>query len=189
MDRVDGDSQVIAPPMKKGGSRRGRALMIFVQVALAAGLLAAILMSMRGSTSQTLAVPEIFAGMRLMKQVEGKEAVAQMNKLHGTDIGVISGYLADYAGDRPTQRMTVWSGKTRDDATAAELLRVMTGKIAAGNPVFTGLEKLTLEGKTVYTVKSGDGTHFYYQSRDAVVWLAITSRDPLSVAKEAVRVF
>jgi len=170
-----------------GKARVGSRLIVAVQIVLAVGLLAAILFSMQGNTGQKRDMPEQLAGMKLVKHLEGKEAVSQMNQLHGTDIGVTGGFLAEYAG--ASQRLSVWVGKTNGEAAAAELLRIMTDKIAAGNPTFTGLQKSTLEGKTVFSVQSREGRHYYYQSGDAVVWLAVQAPEPLSVAREALRTF
>lgn len=173
--------------LPRGRSRPTSRLMIAIQVLLVVGLLAGILISMRGNTGQKMNMPESVAGMRLVKHVEGRDAVSQMDQLHGTDIGVTDGYTAEYAG--AGQRLMVWYGRTRNEAAAAELLRMMTEKIGAGNPTFTGLQVMTLEGKTVYSVKSGDGSHYYYRSGDAVVWVAIQSPQPSSIAAEALRNF
>ncbi len=166
--------------------RFGSRLMIAIQLLLAIGLLTGILLSMRGNTGQKMNMPEEVDGMKLVKMAEGKAAVAQMDQLHGTDVGVVDGYTAEYS--RPGHKLTVWYGRTGGEEAAAELLRVMTEKIGKGNPMFTGLQKLTVEGKVVFSVKSSDSSHFYYQSGDAVVWLAIQAASPMQVLTEALKV-
>jgi hypothetical protein len=126
-------------------------------------------------------VPGQLGDMKLGSFVEGTQALAQVNQLHGTTIDLQEAYIAEYSHDfnpyHPDKaRVTVWVGTSRNNNAAAALLNRMANGIAGGRGSFTEMEKVSVSGIDVFQVKGPGGEHFFYQSKvspDRVVWLII----------------
>ncbi|MBI2851347.1 MAG: hypothetical protein HYX80_10000 [Chloroflexi bacterium] len=119
--------------------------------------------------------------MKLGSFIEGSQALAQVNQLHGTTIDLSSAYIAEYSHDfnpyhNDRARVTVWVGTARSNDAAAALLSRMVAGISTGNTPFSKPERVTVAGLDIYQVTGSGGDHFFYQSRespDRVVWLTI----------------
>ena len=128
-------------------------------------------------------IPAQIAGLRRTQTVTGPQAVAQMQELHGKDVGVVNGWIAHYGNDG-----IIWYGEARDEATAIQLLEAMTRRIQAGNRVFTGLKQLQVEGRPVFTVAGQGQRHYYYRQGRLVIWVGAPPGQEEDFMREAVRV-
>lgn len=130
--------------------------------------------------SAQLVVADKIGAMRLTNSQQGREAVAQINSLHGTDVGVEDGYIASYVGGG--NQATLWVARTASPTEAKRLIDLMTEKIGAGpssgKAIFTDLQEFQREGKTVYTVVGQGQRHYYYQTSARVIWLAVGGSEP-----------
>lgn len=179
-----------APRTKK---RRG---LVLVQLFIVIGFLAMLWFSFGQNVLAPVkqgGVPENLGDLKLASQIKGTEALAQINKLHGTEILLVDAFIARYAPVYASSaHVTIWVGKAKDSDTAAELLRRMTTGIANGNPSFSNLKKLSLAGQEVFQVEGPGGQHFFYRSQkteEAVVWLTVETHDAMSILEQTLRTF
>ena len=175
-------------PAPRKPVRRRRRIVIAIQLLLVLGLFLGMWLSFRADTDAPGSVAPAYLGnVPLVDQTTGQEALSQMRVMHGTEIGVIDGYIARYEGGG--DRVTVWVGQTEDPSAAQELLELMTQKIAMGNPSFRDLEQMSVNGKGVYSVVGGGESHYYYRDGAIVIWVSVSASEPMQVLREALRTF
>lgn len=137
------------------------------------------------------AVPERLGALELIGTSEGPEALAQVNRLHGTDIELVSAYIAEYAHN--DERVTVWVGNTENSNAGAELTERMVQAIENGEvSVFSNLQRLTIAGQEIFQVAGPGGEHFFYNPKELkgqIVWLIIEAVDVLPILEQAIKTF
>jgi hypothetical protein len=171
--------------------KKRRGLLLF-QIFIVIGFLAAMWFSFGQNVlaPQNSAVPERWQKLELVSTIEGEEALASVNRLHGTEISLVSVYVADYA--RGTEGATAWVGQAVNKETAAELLEIMVRGIARGGAGFTNLQGITINGQEAFQVDGPGGAHFFYIPReqpDRVVWLTVNAADVLPILETAIKIF
>lgn len=135
-------------------------------------------------------MPERLGALELTGTIEGAEALAQVNRLHGTDIELVSAYIAEYAHD--DERVTAWVGKTESSSAGAELINKMIQAIEKGGSGFSNLQRLTIADQEVFQVVGPGGEHFFYNSKEPkgqIVWLTIEAADVLPILEQAIKTF
>jgi len=148
-----------------------------------------------GWTRSRGGVPQELGGLKLVNAVEGNEALAEINRLHGGDFSLKSGFVARYA--QGPEKVTVWGGAASTSAEAADLIQRMVNSIAGGGSGFSPPVKLSIpdgyHNHDVYqTSGPGGDRQFFYVSKlnpDRVVWLAIESGDDGTILGAAVKTF
>ncbi|MBI4304001.1 MAG: hypothetical protein HY665_06675 [Chloroflexi bacterium] len=178
------------PEKKK--KKRGRSMPLF-QIIIVVGLLSLVwfafgsnVLSQKGQP----VTPEHLGTLALGNMIEGPEALAQINNLHGTTIALSNGHIAEYANGK--ERMTVWLGEAESNQAAVDLLNRMVAGIAKGGSPFGNLTRLTTRGNEVFQVDGPGGKSFFYiSSRDRVrvVWLTIQSPDASPILDLALKAF
>ncbi len=187
MEVIKISTSSVVPRTKK---RRG--LFLF-QLFIVVGLLAAVWFSFGQNVlvpQKQLGVPEQLGTLELVGSVEGSAAMAQVSRLHGTDIELVSAYVAEYV--HGNERVTVWVGTTESRDAAAGLTRRMIEGIEKGGSGFNNLQRLTIAGHDFFQVEGPGGKHFFYNSRELreeVVWLTVEAADALPILKEALETF
>jgi hypothetical protein len=177
----------VIPKTKK---RRG---LVLFQLLVVVGFLAAVWFSFGHNVlapQRQMDAPERLGTLELVGSIAGAEAMAQLSKLHGTDIELVSAYIAQYA--RGDERGTVWVGSAESGDAAAELTRRMVQGIERGGTGFTNLQRLTIAGHEVFRVDGPGGDHFFYHSgkrRERVVWLTVEAADALPILEQVVKTF
>ncbi len=116
-----------------------------------------------------VAVPSSLAGERLSQQLTGVEAVDDISRLHAKQFPLVSGAKAVYGGGAAT----LWVSGAPAAPMAAEMVRVMTAKIAEGQSPFTPLPTRTVRGTSVHELTGMGQRHFYFQAGALVLWLAV----------------
>jgi hypothetical protein len=139
------------------------------------------------ATPTQTAIPTALGGLPLVETITGDEGVAQTNRLHGLDVELTRGYVAQYAGGG--SRATMWVGWAESEAAAQALVERMTAKIGPGHPVFHGLEALSFGQRTVFAATGQGQQHFYFHSGSAVVWIAVDGAVAPDVMHDALRSF
>ncbi len=137
-----------------------------------------------------MGVPEQLGDLQLVGSVEGSEALAQIRKLHGTDINLASAYIAEYVHNN--ERVIVWVGRAESRDAAAKLTSKMVDAIEKGGSGFNNLQRLTIAGHEVFRVDGPGGEHFFYNSkepRERVVWLTLEAADALPILEQVVKTF
>lgn len=132
--------------------------------------------------------PDYLGSLHLVSVIEGAEAMARINQLHGTTIDLVSAYIAEYANDR--EHATIWVGEAESQEVAADLTRRMVEGIQKGNTGFTNLRQLPVAGHEVWQVDGRDGKFFFYNSwkyNNRVVWLTIEATDAMPILELAIK--
>jgi len=119
-------------------------------------------------TGGEIRVPDSLAGWPLSEQVTGPEALRQIERLHGKGFPLTDGAVAHYGGNRAT----LWISSTWLPVMAARQVEAMADRIAEGQSPFTPTGQEVIEGKTVYTLSGMGQTHYYFQHKRLVIWLA-----------------
>jgi hypothetical protein len=182
------NSTAAAPPARpvNRASRKQRSILVrLVPVVFAAVLITAVFSGLWASANGPDGpAPRSLGTFSLAQVITGPEAVSQMSRLHGKDVGVVDGYIAHYQGARGGAVLYV--GEMGSVENAVALNRQMVERIAAGNPMFTDLSSLTVEGMEVFAVRSGTETHYFWQVGELINWIGFDRDDPAALA-EAVR--
>lgn len=142
-------------------------------------------------------VPKRLGEMELVSLVEGAQALAQVSRLHGTDIKLVSAYIAEYSHalspyHNSNERVTVWVGRGESSEIGAELTRRMLQAIEKGGSGFSKLRRLVIAGEEVFRVEGPGGEHFFYHSRrpaGEIVWLTIVADNALPILEQALKIF
>jgi hypothetical protein len=56
---------------------------------------------------------------------------------------------------------------------AAQMVDAMHDKIAQGRSPFTPTSQISDNGRTIYALEGMGQKHYYFQSRNLVIWLAV----------------
>ena len=121
--------------------------------------------------------------------------MAQVSKLHGTDIELVSATIAHYDGGG--EGATVWVGTAESRLAASALLDAMvTGIGSAGSSGFTNMKQLSLaqayNNLNVFQVDGPGGKHYFYLSAktpERVVWVTVQASNSLAILEGAVKIF
>ncbi len=181
--------------------RKGKPTGVVFSFVIGLGLLAVVWFSFGQNVlfpHQEAGVAERLGEMRLAKVLQGKEALAEVNALHGIDIGVSDALVAQYSHTfnpyhaSNNEKVTVWVGKAADSVAAAGLLRRMVEGIARGGSGFGNPEPMILDRQELFQADGPGGKHFFYVSQrspDSVVWLTIESNDVEPILELSLKAF
>lgn len=173
--------------------RKKRRRLVLFQLFIVVGVLAVVWFSFGQNVlapQKQLGAPEQLGTLELIGTIEGSEALAQIRRLHGTDIELVSAYIAEYVDGN--KRVTVWVGRTESSQAGAELTKRMFQAIERGGSGFGNLQQLEIADHKVFRVDGPGGEHFFYNSRELreeVVWLTIEAADTLPILEQAVETF
>lgn len=180
--------------MAKAKKRRG---LFLVQIVLVGGLLLLVWLSFGQNVLKSVGqagVPGRLGELKLVSSVEGADALAQINKLHGTEINLVEAYIGNYA--RGDEQVTAWVGRAASSELAAELIRRMVAGISQGDTGFSDLKRLSIaqgyHSHEVFQVEGPGGKHFFYvskQSQDKIVWLTVEADDAMTIVEQALNTF
>lgn len=131
--------------------------------------------------------PEHWGTLRLVSRAEGPEALAQISRLHGSDLDLVSAYVAHYANER--ERVMVWVGKAENGSQATALTRKMAQALGKGGTGFGSAQPLTIDGREVFQVEGPGGKHFFYSSQERVVWLSVEVGNARALLEQAINIF
>lgn len=115
-------------------------------------------------------IPTKIGTLSLQNSQVGKDALSEFESMHGSSLGLKTGYRADYADG--SAKATLWVGQAQSVDSAQTLVKEMADKIGAGNAMFSNLRPLNISGRTIYEVDGLGQLHFFYAANDKIVWLA-----------------
>jgi hypothetical protein len=116
-----------------------------------------------------VSIPSTLAGLHLKDQMTGRQASFDFSQLHGKQFPLISGAVGVYGN----HQATLWVAGTPLKAMAAEMVSAMQDKIAEGRSPFTPTGEFSNKGRTIYSLEGMGQKHYYFQSGNLVIWLAI----------------
>lgn len=131
----------------------------------------------RFTSGSPMDLPNEIAGMRLKDSKSGDQAISEFTDLHGKSFPVTSGAVGTY-GNR---EITLWVASTPSDSIARELTVAMQKRIAEGKSPFTPINEINQRNRKVYVLEGMGQKHYYFQSKNLVIWLAANP----SIADEA----
>jgi hypothetical protein len=115
-------------------------------------------------------VPDNVGMLSLSNLTTGQEALNEINQLHGKAFPLTYGAVGRYGTDA---QAIIWVAAATDDHKAAETLKSMRDRIAEGNSPFTPTGETINGNRTIYTLDGLGQKHFYFQSRNLIVWTAV----------------
>lgn len=115
-----------------------------------------------------VSLPSKIAGVALTQKTTGSEAMAEFESLHRKQFPITSGSIGIY-GD---EQITLWAAGAESPSSASAMVGAMQAKIAGGNAPFTPLEQFQQGGRTIYVLEGMGQKHYYFQSKNLVIWLA-----------------
>lgn len=117
-------------------------------------------------------IPDRLVGHQLGAKVTGSQAVSEINQMHGKEFPLTSGSVGVY-GER--RQATLWVSGAPGRWMAKRILFQMRDKIAEENSPFTSLGARDIDGRVVYELEGLGQKHYYFQSGDLIVWLAVNA--------------
>ncbi|MBI2832461.1 MAG: hypothetical protein HYX79_09410 [Chloroflexi bacterium] len=172
--------------------RRRRRLMLSIQLLLVAGFVLGLWFSFKGEVLDQRPAPARLGDLKLVHEVKGDEALSEVNKLHGTEIKLVSAAIEHYANDNESSRAIVYVGTAGNTGAAQQLTAMMTDAIKKGRTPFSNVRRAALPEHEVFQVDGPGGMHFYYSSMQvpgSVVWITVEAKNALSILEEAMDTF
>ena len=153
--------------------------LITLGILLSFAALSQLYLNNRARPSASLDLPNQLAGLPMTDSKSGNQAISEFTDLHGKSFPVTSGVVGIY-GNR---EITLWVAGTASDSIAQELTDEMQKRIAEGSSPFTPIEEINQRNHKVYALEGMGQRHYYFQSQNLVIWLAV---DP-ALADEALQ--
>ena len=124
-------------------------------------------------------LPGQIANLQMTEYKTGAQAAADFAGLHDKQFPLTSGAIGIY-GEHDA---TLWAGGAPLDFMASRMVATMQEKIVQGGSPFTPVEQFNQGARTIYVLEGMGQMHFYFQSKNLVIWLAA---DP-AVADAAIK--
>ncbi len=115
--------------------------------------------------------PQNIAGLSRTILDTGAQAALEIGRLHGKGFPLTVAAVAIYQGDGNAQ---LWVAGAPFDWLSARLTASMREKITSSTGLpFTPTGERQVDGRTIHTLEGMGQRHFYFQSGNLVVWLAV----------------
>ena len=137
------------------------------------------------SNPEAVALPQQIAGLEQTRYITGAQAAEQFDQLHGKQFPITSGAVGIYGDDQ----ITLWAAGAPLNIMAAQLINAMHSKISEGRSPFSETGSLQYYGRTVLELDGMGQRHYYFQSKNLVVWLAAEPALADKALQEALEVF
>jgi cytochrome c-type biogenesis protein CcmH len=133
----------------------------------------------RSGEAGELQPPKSLGGLELLHASQGKEALEEINRLHGKELSAKGGYVAHYEKNGAAAMLYLAQASSTDDA--ARQLNQMSARIRRGDTPFNQLTKSRQGEITVYSALGQGQRHYFYRRDASVLWLAADA----AVAKQS----
>ena len=135
--------------------------------------------------STIIYLPDQLATLPRTDYRTGTQAMAEFESLHGKQFPLISGAIGIY-GD---QQITVWAAGTSSELIASQMVETMQERIADGNSPFTPLTQTNNNNRSLYVLDGMGQKHFYFQSKNLVIWVAVEPALADTVIQQTLEVY
>ena len=113
--------------------------------------------------------------LKLVKLLEGQDAIAAINKLHGTPLNVVRGYIAHYEG--VNDKATIWVSEASSQELAQEQIEVMISKMKNNRrSPFSHYRNLEARGLAVIAFNGLGQVHYVFRDNKWVYWISADSK-------------
>ncbi|MBS4025567.1 MAG: hypothetical protein KGZ96_07825 [Clostridia bacterium] len=131
-------------------------------------------------------VPHKVGSFDLVGLETGPEALDNINRLHGTKIDIIDGYVAQYANENSS--FVLWMSESRDDKEARYLFDIMDEKMP-NSPMFKNRTELDFEGRSLIYVTGAGMENYYWVEGRKNYWVGIFTGDEMEILQLVVENF
>jgi predicted negative regulator of RcsB-dependent stress response len=131
-------------------------------------------------------LPQALGGLPLQDYSKGKEALAEINRLHGEELSITNGYVGSYSDG--TKSVTLWIAESEDPDG---LFRQMLNKIKGGDTLFSAPQGVEGLGREVYLSEGMGQAHYIWVEGGLLIWMALegfSADEELKILKEALKV-
>ena len=149
---------------------RRRTAMVLIGIGMLV-LMGSIAYLLAGAQTNTLPLPQTLAELALTNATYGPEAVTEINRLHGKTFPLTAGAMGAYSDGQANA--TLWVSKFASRAVAQQIIDAMRSKIAEGRSPFEPTSTQQVGAYLIYELDGLGQKHFYFQSNDLVIWLAV----------------
>jgi len=125
-------------------------------------------------------LPDEIVGFRLERSIIGQDAISGLNQMHAKDFPLVSGAIGKYGHQGEA---TLWVSRLENEATAGQMVTAMKVRITETDSPFHPLAELNIGSRMVYELEGMGQKHYYFQSGESVVWLAVDT----AVAGDAIK--
>lgn len=115
-------------------------------------------------------LPVELCGQPLSRVITGVAALTELSWMHGQEFQLNQGAVGSYGQDG---EITIYVAGTPLKYMAGRLLTGMRDKIEAVNSPFTPIAEREIDQRMIYELEGMGQMHFYFQSHDLIVWLAV----------------
>jgi hypothetical protein len=143
--------------------------LITLGVLLSLGALGQLYFNGRVTSPATIDLPKEVAGLPMTESRSGDQAISEFTSLHGREFPINAGAVGIY-GNR---EITLWVAGAPSESVALEMTNTMQERIAEGNSPFTPVNEVNNRSRKVYALEGMGQKHYYFQSNNLVVWLAV----------------
>lgn len=172
---------------KSGGATRSPGAAIAPKIGLVvliAALVVVVPWIVLQQRSRHSSIPREIAGYKLVRSVQGAEAVQMAVGMHQGSPKIIDAWIAYYEPDG-----VVWVGKTESPQVAQEQLEAMDQAIAKGGTGYSSPGELQISGRRVLAVVDRSGTNYFFQDGQRVVWVKAPEGSGTSFVEALLRAF
>ena len=153
-------------------------------VVLVAALVVVVPWMVLQQSSRHNSIPKEVAGYKLVRSVQGAEAVQMAVGMHQGSPKIIDAWIAYYEQDG-----VVWVGTTESPQVAQEQLEAMDQAIAKGGIGYSIPSELQISGRRVLAVADRSGTNYFFQSDSRVIWAKPPEGSGTSFVEALLRTF
>jgi len=143
--------------------------LIATGILLIAGVMTWLYVGNLTSQPAEVSLPDSIAGLHITNLTTGAQAAVEFKNLHGKQFPITSGAIGVY-GNR---EITLWAAGAPLDFIASRMVEAMREKITEGNSPFTPIEQFNEGKRTIYVLEGMGQKHFYFQSKNLIIWLAV----------------
>jgi len=115
--------------------------------------------------------PKGLGDLKLLHALQGKEALREINRLHGKEVGGEDGYVAHYEKEGAVAML--YLAQASSTAQAARQLKQMSDRIRRGDSPFYHLKTSKRGEITLYSALGQGQIHYFFQRDSRVLWLAV----------------
>ena len=151
--------------MKYQEGRRVRKIFRNISVLILAGLLSSV--SCKADDSFKY-LPQKLGDLGLTRVIQGKEAAAIINKMHGKALDECKNYIAYYGGHTSKNILYISVYESAENAKAN--LMNMTMKLAGGSSVFSPLTYSGMGHNARFETEGMGLKHYFYRTDNILFW-------------------